>query len=69
MAQNSLSYVEPKIAHILSSSDPTDIITTTSLLKRELQLEQVEIHKFNTFRKQQPVCKSNAFPSYIMLRL
>lgn len=51
MALNSLlTGVEPRIGQILRASDPDDIVTAISRIRRELQLHHLETQKFSNSR-------------------
>lgn len=64
MALNSLlTGLEHKIAQIVRASDPVDIVTAVSRIKRELQLSQLENQKFSSPNKipPPPTRKPNPF--------
>lgn len=58
MALNTLlTGLEPKVGQIIRASDPDDIITAISRIKRELQLRHFETQKFTSVRNETPPTK------------
>lgn len=63
MALNSLlTGVEPRIGQILRASDPDDIVTAVSRIKRELQLNHFETQKSSNSRNNLPPMRKPPIP-------